>query len=63
MAPNAAAGFFPPWSVSVEMLELLGDCGDTAATALFRFTRCMDSGNKGYASRWPKVRPGPFIVA
>jgi len=39
LGPNAAAGFFPAWSVSVEMLELLGDCDDTAATALFRFTR------------------------
>ena len=38
-AGTAAAGFLPAWSVSVEMLELLGDCGDTAATALFRFTR------------------------
>ncbi|GAA2591085.1 hypothetical protein GCM10010424_44410 [Streptomyces lienomycini] len=66
MAPNAAAGFFPAvpaWSVSVEMLELLGDCGDTARTALFRFTRMVDSGNQGYAYRAPKVRPGPFNVA
>ena len=36
---NAAAGFLPCAWWSVEMLELLGDCGDTAATALFRFTR------------------------
>ncbi|CAM5481754.1 hypothetical protein SVIOM342S_10448 [Streptomyces violaceorubidus] len=51
------------WSVSVRMLELLGDCGDTARTALFRFTRWWTAGIRGYAYRPPKVRLGRSIVA
>ena len=56
-------GSCPLGPASVEMLEVTGGLWRHGGNRPLPLHKVMDSGNKGYAPRTGRVRPGPSIVA